>query len=390
MHENMLSFSFLIAALSQILLVLSLLANRLYKTPIYLPLALFFLSSGLSFTFPAINILWPEVSLFTIFIVLPCVAIQPVALWLYVVGLTSPTKWKLSLAYWKHFLPIAFGILFSVVLLCTPIPLIESIFIEGKDPENTLGVFIVVSFLILMLVYLIQTSCYLIAIVKRLIQYQKQLKLLFSSNENRELIWVLAIVIILSGTWLATLIYFLPTTIGKTALFGEEVITGCYFVLIWVLSVWGLRQKPGFHGRYLSKENDELIDSINELAETKQKKYQRSALDSTQSERIAKKLELSMKEEELFLQADLSLPNLAEHIKVPANYLSQTLNENLTESFFDYINRWRIEYAKVLLIEGKETVLDIAMNSGFNAKSSFYKAFKKNTGQTPGQYMKSQ
>lgn len=39
-----------------------------------------------------------------------------------------------------------------------------------------------------------------------------------------------------------------------------------------------------------------------------------------------------------------------------------------------------------LLLAGDKTVLDIAMEVGFNARSSFYKAFKKETGATPGEY----
>ena len=95
-----------------------------------------------------------------------------------------------------------------------------------------------------------------------------------------------------------------------------------------------------------------------------------------------------MQQDQLYLDAALSLQKLAKHINTSPNYISQTLNETLGANFFDYINQYRINEAKKQLKETKNTVLDIAMNVGFNAKSSFYTAFKKETQQTPSQYRK--
>jgi AraC-like DNA-binding protein len=386
---NLVTFALLIAALGQIVFVLSMLLTRLKVAAVYTPLALFFIASGCSYTLPALNSIWPDFTMYAIFISLPCFSLQPVALWLYVVGLTSPTQWKFTWRYWRHFIPTFMGLLLSLFIVILPEPIIQSIFIKGQDPSTSSGIFVVVSFFILLLLFILQSSFYLIFVVKRLLRYQHQLKLLFSSNEQRELFWVLWLVLIIAGTWLTTLAYILPSMVNDRALFGDEVIAACYLVLIWTIGIWGLRQKPGFHGRYLATDKNELLDqSLEEVILPSKQKYQKSALDIAQSERISKKLDSAMYEQQLYLQPDLSLPSLAKQIHVPANYLSQTLNENLKESFFDYVNRWRVEHAKKLLIQGSHTILDIAMESGFNAKSSFYKAFKHNTGQTPGQYGK--
>jgi AraC-like DNA-binding protein len=58
-------------------------------------------------------------------------------------------------------------------------------------------------------------------------------------------------------------------------------------------------------------------------------------------------------------------------------------------SFFDYLNRYRIEHAKELLsgMHGQSgAILNIAFAVGFNSNSAFYAAFKKRVGQTPAQY----
>ena len=118
-------------------------------------------------------------------------------------------------------------------------------------------------------------------------------------------------------------------------------------------------------------------------------KYEKSALTSDDTSRIAKKIEAAMETDKLYLDANLSLRVLAKHVFVPPNYVSQTLNGHIGETFFDYINRWRIDYAKPLLATTDETVLNITYDAGFNSRSSFYKAFKRETGQAPTAYRNS-
>nr|WP_225740861.1 MULTISPECIES: AraC family transcriptional regulator [Pseudoalteromonas] len=90
-----------------------------------------------------------------------------------------------------------------------------------------------------------------------------------------------------------------------------------------------------------------------------------------------------MQDQALFLDPNLTLQKLAQATGVSPNYLSQTLNETLGVSFFDFVNQWRIEASKSHLLSSKSSVLNIALEVGFNARSSFYKAFKKETGMTP-------
>jgi len=107
-----------------------------------------------------------------------------------------------------------------------------------------------------------------------------------------------------------------------------------------------------------------------------------------QSDRIAAKVNALMKQDKLYLDANLSLQKLANYLAISPNYISQTLNETLSINFFDFVNQWRIEDAKPKIIANQDTILDIALAVGFNARSSFYKAFKQNTGKTPSEFRK--
>lgn len=97
-----------------------------------------------------------------------------------------------------------------------------------------------------------------------------------------------------------------------------------------------------------------------------------------------------MKTEKPYLDDKLTLQKLAEKIDLPEKQLSQLINQHTGKHFFDFINEFRINEAKTLLKEQSQlTVLEVLYEVGFNSKSSFYTAFKKETNLTPTDYRKS-
>jgi AraC-like DNA-binding protein len=90
-----------------------------------------------------------------------------------------------------------------------------------------------------------------------------------------------------------------------------------------------------------------------------------------------------------FLDSELTLDTIASELKVSKGHLSRIINSNLNISFNDYVNTLRVKEAKTFLRTMDlfaETILTIAMKSGFNSKSTFYASFKKLTGLTPYQF----
>ena len=84
------------------------------------------------------------------------------------------------------------------------------------------------------------------------------------------------------------------------------------------------------------------------------------------------------------------LNRLAELLNISPHKLSQVINENLCMNFNDYLNKYRIDYAIKLLSspeQHKFTTEAIALKAGFNSRSPFYNAFKKQTGLTPRQFI---
>jgi AraC-like DNA-binding protein len=120
--------------------------------------------------------------------------------------------------------------------------------------------------------------------------------------------------------------------------------------------------------------------------QSEQRKYESSALDKTASKAIAHKLDVLMITEKPYLHSKLTIAELADKLDIHPKYLSQVINENFNQNFFNYINHHRVEEVKQRIALGKYdhlTLLGIGLDCGFNTKSSFNSIFRKMTGQTP-------
>ena len=99
-----------------------------------------------------------------------------------------------------------------------------------------------------------------------------------------------------------------------------------------------------------------------------------------------------MEVDNAYLDPMLSISKLAELTEIPQYKITLLLNKELDKSFYEFVNDYRVEKAKQLLASDKAqqySILGIADESGFNSKASFNRVFKKTTGSTPSQYIKS-
>jgi YesN/AraC family two-component response regulator len=119
---------------------------------------------------------------------------------------------------------------------------------------------------------------------------------------------------------------------------------------------------------------------------------------SNLSEDYKKQIYISLKEllnSEInpFLDKELTLGSLASSLDLNPHQLSQVINEKAGMNYNDFINMYRINYAKNLLLlpdYKKFTIAAISDLSGFQSKTTFYTAFKKYTGVTPKEFIANQ
>ena len=102
------------------------------------------------------------------------------------------------------------------------------------------------------------------------------------------------------------------------------------------------------------------------------------------------KIETLIQEEKLYQNPELTLNDLAKKLETNASVISKTINQGFRMNFNDCINTYRIEAIKDSFANGehkKSTLLGIAYDCGFNSKATFNRAFKKNTGKTPKEFV---
>lgn len=137
----------------------------------------------------------------------------------------------------------------------------------------------------------------------------------------------------------------------------------------------------------LSSNESSIITQTNS-----KEKYAGSSLSQTDLKVYMNKLASHMKYNECFLDSKLNIKDLSAELDIPSKLLSQVINEGYACNFFDFVNKYRIETAKLIFTnhtDEKSTIQEVMYESGFNSKSSFNTAFKKFTNLTPTQYKNS-
>lgn len=309
---------------------------------------------------------------------------KPFLFWLYVRALTTEGEVPRVPKLHYHIIPIVLIVLLIVPMAFIPTDL-NTAKLPDDDPVMIRIALIILAVLIVDILFKIMVAIYLFLTIRRLRIYHRRLKDVFASTENRELTWIWLITISAAIYWLISIIVSVSiwgsvaneTTPNEVA---SLLHTLALLMLFWVLGIWGLRQRPGL-------VRSPVVDPP-EPEDPPTQKYEKSALDDERAARIATKIKAAMENDLLYREPNLSLWDLAKHIGVTSHYVSQSLNTQLHSSFFDYINRWRIKDAVEQLTSTDETILRIAYDVGFNSRSAFYKAFKRETGKTPSDLRK--
>ncbi|MDJ1483655.1 helix-turn-helix domain-containing protein [Cytophagaceae bacterium YF14B1] len=138
-------------------------------------------------------------------------------------------------------------------------------------------------------------------------------------------------------------------------------------------------------------KKDESISVVAE-EEIPKNKYQKSTLTNDVADTYLKQLAHLMENEKLYLRQELTIQDLAERTGISRHQLSQLINERLEKNFYDFVNEYRVKEAQRMLVDPKYkhlTTLAISGEAGFNSKATFNAVFKKITGQTPSEYIKS-
>lgn len=241
---------------------------------------------------------------------------------------------------------------------------------------------------------LIQGLIYMSVTFRLLQRHAQAIKNTFSSVEKINLRWLKIITSLTLVIWvLGVIIEFLQMYGLNTPV--QATVPISIAILIYVMGYMGFRQPEIFASiadlqpETLPHEAEALSD---EAASDDAKKYERSGLTQEMAQKLHDKLIDLMETQKPFTDSTLKLNHLAQMVATTPNYLSQVINAERQQNFYDFVNWYRIEEAKKMIqdpSQAKTTLLAIAYEVGFNSKSAFNTAFKKHAEMTPSQFRKS-
>jgi AraC-like DNA-binding protein len=293
------------------------------------------------------------------------------ALYLSVMMFTQP-DYRFRARDLSHFLPWALFILYALPLLgrwawLPPVPLSQVVralvFYSTK----------------------IQAVVYWGLAYWQLVRHQRHVRLLAAEVGAIDLAWLRYLLLGLA----LLLVLWLNEVFFQVELL-QDVTPAGYLAATFALGYFALRQREVFAFAPAARAE---VTTVLHAAEAVPAPTRPPRLPPAQVQAMQQQLLHLMTTERLFLEPDLSLPTLAQRVGASLHELSYVLNEVLEESFFQFVNRYRVEEAKRLLVSAQHrhlSILGIGFEAGFSSKTTFNTTFKKMTGLSPSQFAQNQ
>ncbi|MEL7123272.1 MAG: helix-turn-helix domain-containing protein [Bacteroidota bacterium] len=306
-------------------------------------------------------------------------------LYFYVQSLTNETFNPLRGREWLHLLPAALYLLYSLVIFIGDIVIFEEIYFyeDGQDKDLDLW-YQVAGFISMMIYFILSLWIYR--------KYKKKIYNYLSYAEEVSYDWVRRFLVMFLLLLVLRLLFFIINP--EWGEFGRKFwyYLSISFVLYY-LSIRGYKhslQLVAFLFQNESLKNRDAI-KLNELSSQSE-----SIASENESNELndalewVNKINSLMKEQQLYENPILTLGDIAKILETNTRTISSAINKGTKMNFNDFVNSFRIEAVTQKFDENLQegmTLLGIALSCGFNSKSTFNRAFKKQKGITPREYL---
>lgn len=300
----------------------------------------------------------------------------------------------------RHSIAPVIGTLIGCALLAVPGDDLVALW-RDEMPEG--GMSLVLATLAAMLVQAftaVLTFTYLVKGYLKLRLHEGHIRSEFSNLERKTLTWIRYALINLGLFWIVTMAADISGWSDSPVV---AVALGVWELMIfYIMAISGMRQgvifgpvdpEPPVGGPAQPEPAakalpPDTVPPAPAVAEGIGSKYAKSGLTEADMTRISAKIRQAMDRDAVYENCNLSLTQLSRHIGVQAAYVSQTLTQEIGANFYDFVAQARIRAAMKQLADpaNQESILTIALDVGFNSKSTFNSAFKRVCGTTPSNW----
>lgn len=280
---------------------------------------------------------------------------------------------------WIHFLPFVLYLLYMTIEFSMPAAQKYNSYLDVYHPEQALlplssyrdhdplNIKPVVTGIIILLHL---AGYFILSVVVLWSQISEKLHAIFrKNNDSKQYRWLIQFLFIVI---IGILLFPISKFSFKVAV-GENLMGVYITFFIYLIGYSIIRHSPFFRERT-------------------EKKYHTSTLSEEWMDQKMDQLKTVMVEEKPFIKNSFSRSDLAERLSISDHQLSQVINERTDTNFFGMVNQYRTWEAKKMLDDPDNDHLkieQIAYDVGYNSKSAFYAAFKKEFNCTPHAYRKS-
>ena len=286
------------------------------------------------------------------------------ALWLYVrqMGDAPASQRHRWLPAVLHLVPAA-----SLWLLLAVVALISAP--EPRETHRSLDE------IVILLPIAAQLVAYAVALGFRVAAIRRRTMAYYSDLQGRDLAWILVMTLLyVAGvaSWILTWRWTVSASNALTALFVAAATA-------W-LGIRGSRQRVVV---------PDATPPPAPAAAPAPAPYSKARLPDARAGEIGLRLAAAMNEDKAYLESDLTLAELAARVGATTHELSQYFSLHEQQSFYDFVNRCRVEAVKATMLRpasARRPLIEVALECGFGSKSAFNSVFKRFTGMSPTDY----
>ena len=229
---------------------------------------------------------------------------------------------------------------------------------------------------------------YSIATVVFLRRHRRVIENSYSNTERVNLRWLLLLTVSSFGIWLlATTLRVAEVQTGVR----DSHISLAMAVLVYAIGYMGLRQPEVFRYETAEYPIPTVANAVSPLPPppdepVAEPRYERSGLSDAEAQQLKTRLLAVMDARRPWQNSELTLADLATLLDTTPHKLSEVLNSEIGQTFYDFVNGYRVREVQRRIKAGEARALKmlaLAMDAGFASKSTFNEAFKKHTSQTP-------